>query len=236
MHRVRRGMLFAAMLFPWLGGVAVGQTFSGMLNAGNPKGIHKTKLEKGKYYKIDLTSGQFDTYLRIQNTAGIEIAKDDDGGQGLNARLLFTPPQTAEYDLVADSFAGNGQGKYVLEVAMMMPAGPPQKIMGKLDANSPIFKKLPHHTHKMKMESGKLYVIDLTSTQFDPIVGIRNAGATNLITADDDSGEDFNARLVYVPTLNGTYELLCGSRDKKFGDFSLSIQVMDEAKNPEIKK
>lgn len=80
----------------------------GKVDANSPKFMGKShapfkmKLEKGKTYQIDLESGDFDALLGIKSGGRI-IAGDDDGGDGLNSRLFFTPPETGEYEVLAAS-------------------------------------------------------------------------------------------------------------------------------------
>ena len=50
---------------------------------------YEVKLLAGVYYKIDLTSAAFNSFLRLEDAAGKELASDDNGGGGLNARIIF---------------------------------------------------------------------------------------------------------------------------------------------------
>src|SRR5579883_2938777 len=52
--------------------------------------IYDLTLKAGRTYVIDMTSTDFDAFLRLEDSTGQELAKDDDGGGGLNARILFT--------------------------------------------------------------------------------------------------------------------------------------------------
>jgi hypothetical protein len=77
---------------------------------------HRIELTKGKTYCIDLKSKQFDTYLVVERPDGTLVGADDDGGEGLNSRLLFTPPQSGEYVLKVTTYAAGRTGDYELQV------------------------------------------------------------------------------------------------------------------------
>lgn len=112
----------------WADGLlAQGETFTikGQLTQTDPfdrfrRGSHckiyERKLVAGRTYLIDL-QGQFDTYIRVEDTAGRNLAMDDDGGEGLNSRLLFHPNQTGNYRIIVTSFGGNTFGPFTLTVA-----------------------------------------------------------------------------------------------------------------------
>src|SRR5262245_31351509 len=44
-----------------------------------PCKIHVVKFQKDKSYLIDMISTEFDSYLRLEDTAGKQLAQDDDG-------------------------------------------------------------------------------------------------------------------------------------------------------------
>src|SRR5206468_3016980 len=81
-----------------------------------PCKIHRINFSKGKVYQIDMTSTDFDAYLRIEDAAGRHLAADDDSGGQLNARIIFKAPEDGTYRIIATAFIINGAGNYRLTV------------------------------------------------------------------------------------------------------------------------
>lgn len=81
----------------------------------SPHKVHLIKMEVGKTYTIDLQSKDFDAFLRLEDAAGLQLAMDDDGGEGLNSRLIFRPTRNENYRIIATAL-GNGTGNYTLTV------------------------------------------------------------------------------------------------------------------------
>lgn len=82
-------------------------TSSDRIDRVQSKCFHKafeTRLSAGRTYVIDLKTDQFDAYLRLENSAGKELASDDDGGDGHNARIVFAPSRDDTYRIIATSF------------------------------------------------------------------------------------------------------------------------------------
>jgi hypothetical protein len=76
---------------------------------------HPLKMVAGKTYVIDMTSAQFDTYLRLEDDKGKVLAENDDiSPQNLNSRIIFPCKQDGSYRIVATSFQQAGRGTYVL--------------------------------------------------------------------------------------------------------------------------
>jgi hypothetical protein len=67
---------------------------------------------EGKTYQIDMTSAAFDSYLRLENFAGQEVAADDDSGGFPHARIVYRAPKTEDYTIIATTFGGGSTGKY----------------------------------------------------------------------------------------------------------------------------
>lgn len=61
--------------------------------------------------QIDLTSADFDAYLILEDANGAHLAEDDDGGVGLNSRLVHTVT-AGEYRIVATTFWSGEVGNY----------------------------------------------------------------------------------------------------------------------------
>ncbi len=82
-----------------------------------PHKVYKVKLKKGTSYQIDMTckDPQFDSYLRLEDKNGNELAFDDDSGGGLNARMIFNCQRDDEYNVIA-TVLNNRPGKFTLIV------------------------------------------------------------------------------------------------------------------------
>ncbi len=65
--------------------------------------ILSVKLEEGKTYQFDHMSGAFDPYLYLEDSHGDLLAENDDGGEGLNSRIVYRAKRTATYRLIATS-------------------------------------------------------------------------------------------------------------------------------------
>src|SRR5262249_3544413 len=81
--------------------------------------LHKSflvKLEQGKSYQIDHMSAAFDAYLYLIGPDGKSVAEDDDGGEGLNSRIIYRPVKSGVYRIVATSLNGKSTGPFQLIV------------------------------------------------------------------------------------------------------------------------
>src|SRR5258708_2808337 len=74
---------------------------------------YTVKFEAGKTYRIDMTSKEVDSLLRLLNPEGKEVASDDDGGGFPNARIVYKVDQAGAYKIVATTY-GQPMGQYKL--------------------------------------------------------------------------------------------------------------------------
>jgi thiol-disulfide isomerase/thioredoxin len=80
--------------------------------------VFTVKLTEGQAYKIDLSSTDFDTFLRLENAKGKELAFNDDiDPKNLDSRLIFVAPKTEEYKIIATTFEAGKTGLFTVEVA-----------------------------------------------------------------------------------------------------------------------
>jgi hypothetical protein len=218
--------------------------FDGKLSEDDPKvmdkpaKIHAVKMSPNKTYIIDMESREFDAYLRILDAGGKQLAYDDDGGEGLNSRLRFTPPREGDYQIVATSF-GPGKGSYLLKVrvAQEAPVDPKAKpaplvatekessVEGKLANDSPMIMGKPAQVHTVKMSGDKTYLIDLESTAFDAYLRILDANGKQL-AFNDDGGDKRNARLRFTPPRDGDYQIVATRFGGGQGSYVLKIRVL----------
>lgn len=68
----------------------------------------------GQGVLIDLVSDAFDAYLLLVGPDGQVVAENDDGGDGVNARLLVTLPTTGTYEIWVNTYGPQEVGAYTL--------------------------------------------------------------------------------------------------------------------------
>jgi Ca2+-binding EF-hand superfamily protein len=80
--------------------------------------IFTVRMEQGKTYQIDHMSKAFDAYLYLEDSEGELLAENDDGGEGLNSRIIFRAETTAIYRLIATS-VGSRPGVFSFSVRVL---------------------------------------------------------------------------------------------------------------------
>jgi thiol-disulfide isomerase/thioredoxin len=78
--------------------------------------VFEFKMEEGKGYRIDLQSQDFDAWLRLENPDGKNVAVDDDGGGGTDARIVFKAPKEGTYKIFASALEPDKTGAFTLRV------------------------------------------------------------------------------------------------------------------------
>lgn len=68
----------------------------------DPANVDRFQLESFKYQATPCTG---DTYLRLHNAAGIEVASNDDAPAGVGSLFSYTAPVTGNYELRAGCYA-----------------------------------------------------------------------------------------------------------------------------------
>src|SRR5262249_14702976 len=83
-----------------------------------PHKAFKRTLNEARTYTIDMIAAdqsQLDPYLYLENAAGDIVARDDDSGGGLNARIIYVPSKDEEFTIIASAF--QGQGAFTLKIS-----------------------------------------------------------------------------------------------------------------------
>jgi hypothetical protein len=104
--------------------IAFGQPSQGQLEPGDRQMQDSTFADiwmfqgtAGQRITIDLTSENFDSYLQLLDASGNRLAEDDDSGGSLNARISFTIPANAQYQIVVNNYGNSRRmGVYTLLV------------------------------------------------------------------------------------------------------------------------
>ena len=88
-----------------------------------PIQLYGYQCQPGQSAQIDVLSS-WDNYLIVFDPNGVEVAHDDDSGEGLNARLRFSCPTGGQYRLgVTTGLASTTPGSYTLQVQQIAGMG-----------------------------------------------------------------------------------------------------------------
>lgn len=90
--------------------------FNDALKFGKHHHVYTVRLEEGKTYHIDMTSDEVDAYLFLIDSNNQIVVEDDDGGEDLDARIVFRPQRTGDFRIEATNFLNRETGTYTLTV------------------------------------------------------------------------------------------------------------------------
>lgn len=198
-----------------------------------PAKTHKLRLAAGKTYVIDLVSSDFDTFMRLEDGAGKQLAEDDDSGQDTHAQIVFTPEKTGDFKVIATRFE-EGAGAYTLKIeelkykaakAQEIPKGG-LSIDTKLDNTDPfdqLGSKQRFKLYSLKLEAGKTYTLDMSSNDFDSFLRLMDS-RFKVLESDDDGGGNLDARITFRPRENGVFHIIATTLDGDLGDFNLRVK------------
>ena len=104
------------------GSISLGASKQGEIETLGDRDWFAVELQTGKSYSFELigiTLG--DPLLFLRNSDGTELLSDDDSGDGLNSRILFSSATTGTYYLDAGSYADRTDGSYEIKAAEILP-------------------------------------------------------------------------------------------------------------------
>lgn len=157
--------------------------------SGSPL-VYRLALETPAAVTLDLLSADFDAFLELR---GDDLfVSDDDGGEGLNARLL-QPLPAGRYEVAARSHSGSGSGLFELRAAAIpLEAKPGNGRLGIGSAVQAWLEPGSRSVYEVVIEEPGHYRLDLHSKDFDAFLELEGEG---LALSDDDGGGELNARI-----------------------------------------
>ena len=217
-----------------------------------PCKVYSVPLVANRLVVIDLEGRNFDAYLRLEDPDGIEVAQNDDGGDGLNARIRYVPTKTGNFRVFATACGGlrNDVGHYRLTIREggieqnfpndpfppVANALPPKVIQASLkdgffQADSQLDvtdgidprRRVLSKIYVIPMIANRSYQIDMVSRNFDTFLGLEDPNGAH-VASDDDSGGALNARIVYVAKVSGNHRVFAQPCGGGLGPFVLTVR------------
>ena len=230
------------------GAVTVGNSTTGEIEVSGDHDWFEVALEAGKTYRIDLEGDRtdngtlWDPYLRgVQDADGnlLPFSTNDDGGEGRNSQLFFTPDATGTYYVAAGAWSF-ATGTYKLSVTdvtagVMDDYASGTGTAGTVAVDSSAAGEIDfagdRDWFEVTLAVGKTYRIDLEGsstgegTLRDPYLrGIHDA-AGDLVpgTTNNGGGDGRNSRVFFTAENDGTHYVAAGAWVDGTGTYRLSV-------------
>lgn len=221
--------------------VAPGAAYEGELDPVGDRDWVAVRLTGGSVYTFDMVGAGdtpvSDTYLRLLDSSGAELASDDDGGEGLFSRIeTFAPRSSGTYYLSAGSYADSGSGGYVLSMSEQggdngdLPAG--RGTTSEIFAGGSVSSSLDfagdRDWHGIELTAGQVYRIDLEGSGpnavSDTYLRVYDGNA-NLVDEDDDGGEGLASSLIFTASSTGLHFISAAAyADQYEGGYTVSVE------------
>jgi len=216
------------------GGSVQGRLQNGdaQLQSGEFRDTYTLNARAGQRLTIRLNGTGFDAYLMVRGPGDFSQDNDDDSltPGSTNSRLDVTAPSNGEMNITVTSFQAGESGSYTLSVEQAgaqqaASAAAPQQAASNAPARGGAITLGQSMNGRLAqgdqtLSSGEfvdLYTftgrrgqevdITLTSSDFDPYVGLRGPGEFTAFNDDDVQGGSTNSRLIVTLPADGAYTI-----------------------------
>lgn len=173
---------------------------------------------------VSFTSGFFDCILMVKSPTGKVYENDDVEDGNTNSELRVMCRETGIYTIIATSYAENAGGDYYLtlenrgDVEVLLD----ENGILNTDSQKMITGKY-YNVHTFNGSSGENVVLDVSSTEFDTYIYLKDPNGTN-IEENDDGGQDSNSRINVTLPEDGEYSIVVTSYDKEaLGEYTVQV-------------
>jgi hypothetical protein len=175
-------------------------------------------------------NGDFDSVLRIEDSQKKDLVHNDKVNSlaaDLNSRLILVPTKDDSYRLVVTAFRAGAAGKFTLKIQEVTKVGNEELVKGELTAKDEKYNNGFAHKHKIQLEAGRPYTIEMDSQQYDTRLVLFDPDGKK-IAAQNDGISPSNYRLSridFTPQITASYVILVSSYGAgKTGSYTLRVQ------------
>ena len=206
--------------------------------------------------EIVMNSRDFDTYLHLIGPTGERLTSDDDGaGSGTDSRIQYTTQAAGRFRVLATSYGGYAQGSYTIRSAegfgqtnTAVELTLDEQVTGTFEGSS-VDEFAPYDEfdefggygeyayggqndegdrYTIELDAGLQVVFDMQSEAVDSYLRLLGPEGYD-VSADDDSGDGLNARLVYMIQQAGTYTVVASALSGGAGQYTLVATTEEPA-------
>ncbi|MCA9895725.1 MAG: PPC domain-containing protein, partial [Anaerolineae bacterium] len=185
--------------------------------------------EAGQFVVLTAESDEFDTYLELV-LDGEVVDEDDDSAGNLNSQISYTADASGTYEVnLNGAFGRNADGAYILmvgEAVSMTDVSteataiePGMEVDGEYNGE--------YVNYSFYAEAGTLYIITLTSPDFDTYLELYDANDNYMAEDDDSAGSGTDSLIRFSANDSGTYVIKVRSFGMSgSGSYTLSLETV----------
>lgn len=168
----------------------------------------------GDVVTIEMSSGDFDTYLRLLGPTGGQVADNDDIAYPDNTNSAIRDIELGDsglYTILAGAYSPDARGTYTIALSSLnaMPA-PDSSVLQYGDNVNATLQTGQADEWRFEGSSGDSVTISLRSSQFDTVLELVGPGNTKIAVNDDFDGQNSQIGPITL-TQNGTHILIVRS-------------------------
>ncbi|MEZ6022778.1 MAG: PPC domain-containing protein [Hyphomonadaceae bacterium] len=195
---------------------ASGDFREGVLSPAGDRDWYRVDLEEGQAFRLALNSAEgapdalADPYVVLYGPDGAELARDDDGGEGLNSWLEFQATASGPHYIEVRGFVEDAQGRYQLTLIpgeigdsaegaeYLTPNGQGRaSVIGQVgDVDWFVIETIEARPYRIYLDAVDPNPLD------DPMLTLYNEQGEQILM-DDDGGTGLNSRIEYASPTGG---------------------------------
>lgn len=216
--------------------ISAGQIASGVLD--EPTVIYQLDGEPGAFVEVVLRSGNFDTYLEIEDSEG-NYYYNDDAGNTSTSRLFYTVPADGTARIIVSSWSDSSSPSYsftleVISAEVVEEEYLPGYELSDGEVLSTELVRVPGQSdyveklYTVEASQGERIELELRSDEFDSYLTVY--GPSGQTFEDDDSAGNLDSLLSIVVPEDGVYEVFVSSLGgDSTGAYTLSFERLGQA-------
>lgn len=151
---------------------------------------------------IEVTSGEFDTYLEVYDSNNKLLNENDDGGSDTDSKLEMHGAKDATYLVKVRGYDSNENGAFRIS-ASYKPIPRATELRFGVSRSANLFSG-DEHWYSVRTTRAGMVIVETGGDDIDTYLEAYN-NAYKLLDADDDGGEELNARILLMAEANQTY-------------------------------
>ena len=212
--------------------IGIGESIEGVIGHGGDVDMFALSADAGQFYQIDVVLGTLDdSVLTVYDTDGLEVAYNDDYGDGTASRIVWSAPSSDVYYAEVSGFFSTGS--YTLTVdaievtddypnssdLVLSSIAPGQSIEGAIDYGGDV------DMFELSADAGESYRIDVTlGTLEDSVLAVYDADGTE-VAYNDDYGDESASRIMWEASATGAYYVEVSEYDSGTGSYTLTVAL-----------